>query len=310
MKSITILLPYFGRFPEWFPLYFETLKRNPTIKFIFYTDCETDGYRASNVVFNKMTYEEYVNQANAKISGSQFCLSKPYKLCDLRPWYPIVHYNDIRDADFYGWTDLDLLFGDIRKFYTDEILSRYDVLSTHATRISGHLALFRNTRKNRRMGRKIYGWKEKLKEPEYVHMDEGGLTNAYTMTIFDKINEKYHLHIDNVVCRVAKRIKCRKLYLKEQYTTPFVPFPWTDGSLDSAQPDIWYYRNGTITNNRDHDKDFIYIHFMNFKSSQWRHDGTRAPWEKVNRIYQIDNIDDIKDGVLIDANGIRSAKSV
>jgi len=289
-------------------LYFETLKKNPTIKFIFYTDCEADGYSASNVIFNKMTFEEYVNRANEKISGSQFCLSTPYKLCDLRPWYPIVHYDDIKDSDFYGWADLDLLFGDIRKFYTDDILENFDVISTHSTRISGHLALFRNTWRNRRMGGKIYDWQSKMRVPEYVHMDEAGLTNAYTMTVFDKINEKYHLHINNKVSKAVKWFKCRKLYLKEQYTTPFVPFPWIDGSMNSNQPDTWYYRNGTITNSRDKKRDFIYIHFMNFKSSQWRHDGTRAPWEKLSHIYQIDNINDIKNGVVIDVNGIRSEK--
>ena len=306
MKSITILLPYFGKFPEWFPLYFETLRRNPTIKFIFYTDCTTEGYNAPNVIFNKMTYPEYVSMANCRIKGSQFCLSKPYKLCDLRPWYPIVHYEDIKDADFYGWTDLDLLFGDIRKFYTDDILSKYDVISTHATRISGHLALFRNTWKNRHMGRKIYDWKNKLKAPEYVHMDELGLTLAYTMTVFDKFNEKYHLHIDSFIGRTIKQLKCRKMYLKEQYTTPFIPVPWIDGSLNSEQPDTWFYQDGVITNNRDKNRDFIYIHFMNFKSSQWRHDGTKAPWEKLDTIYHLKGIDDIENGIIIDANGIRS----
>lgn len=310
MKSITILLPYFGKFPEWFPLYFETLRRNPTINFIFYTDCEVDGFSAPNVIFKKMTYEEYVNKANARIKGSQFCLSKPYKLCDLRPWYPIIHYDDIKNADFYGWTDLDLLFGDIRKFYTDEILAKYNVISTHATRISGHLALFRNTYRNRHMGSKIYDWKNKLKEPEYVHMDESGLTLAYTMTIFDKINEKYHYHINNLISRFTKAIKYRKLYLTEQYTTPFTPIPWIDGSLNAEQPDTWYYRDGVVTNSRDKNRDFIYIHFMNFKSSQWRHDGTKAPWESKDRIYQIDDFSDIKDGVVIDANGIRSVKSM
>lgn len=38
MNSITILIPYFGIFPEWAPLYFETLKRNHPINFFFYTD--------------------------------------------------------------------------------------------------------------------------------------------------------------------------------------------------------------------------------------------------------------------------------
>ena len=44
---------------------------------------------------------------------------------------------------------------------------------------------------------------------------------------------------------------------------------------------------------------------MNFKSSQWRHDGTKAPWENLNTIYYLSGTDDIKNGIIIDANGIR-----
>ena len=80
--------------------------------------------------------------------------------------------------------------------------------------------------------------------------------------------------------------------------------------MNAEQPDTWYYRDGVVTNSRDKNRDFIYIHFMNFKSSQWRHDGTKAPWESKDRIYQIDDFSDIKDGVVIDANGIRSVKSM
>lgn len=303
MKSITILMPYFGRFPEWFPLYFETIKYNSTIKFIFYTDCDVSGYEAPNVVINKMSYQEYVERANNRISGSQYCLSSPYKLCDLRPWYAIIHAEDIADADFYGWSDVDLFLGDIRKFYTDDILEKYDVISTHATRISGHLALFRNNRRNRNMYKKIYDWKNKLKEPEYLHMDEAGLTNAYLMTIFDKINEKYHVNINNIVSNYFKTRRRKKLYLVEQYTTPFIPVPWIDGSLDSAQPSTWYYRDGRVTNARDKGREFIYIHFMNFKTSQWRHDGTEAPWIGLNTICNA-KPSDMSKGVVIDINGI------
>lgn len=303
-------MPYFGKFPEWFPLYFETLRRNPSIQFVFYTNCDTEGYQASNVTFNKMTYSDYVSKANKAIKGSQFCLSNPYKLCDLRPWYPVVHYEDIKDYDFYGWTDLDLLFGDIRSFYTDEVLSKYDVISTHATRISGHLALFRNTQKNRNMWHKIYDWKNKLQEPKYVHMDEMGLTNAYLMTNLDKFNEKFHLHINSRINQIAKQFKQRRMYMVEQYTTPFIPTPWTDGSINSAQPNIWFYRDGVITNNRDGNRNFIYIHFMNFKSSQWRHDGSIAPWEKCDKIYQLNCIDEIRRGIIIDENGIRPEKTL
>src|SRR6056297_1765704 len=128
MKSIALIIPYFGKFPEWSSLYFETLRRNPTIDFIFYTDCDPEGYNFSNAHFKKMSFETYIQMAKEK-TGADFKPANPYKLCDLRPLYPIVHFEDIKEYDFYGWADMDLLFGDIRSFYTDKILNKYDVFS-------------------------------------------------------------------------------------------------------------------------------------------------------------------------------------
>lgn len=302
MKTISILIPYFGKFPEWFPLFFETLKRNSTINFIFYTDCDESNFSAPNVKFKKMSFSEYLDFVSQKL-GFEFKTSYAYKLCDLRPFYAQIHYDDIKDYDFYGWTDLDLFFGDIRSFYTDDLLNKFDVFSTHGKRLSGHFSLFRNTIKNRMMYKRIYRRKEYLLEKEYMRLDENGLTNAYVMTIFDKINEKFNLSLNNFFTKLfSSRLK-KYLYMKEQYTTPFTPIPWLDGSINSNQPDIWYYIDGKITNNRDGEREFMYLHFMNFKSSQWRHDGTKAPWEGNTKISYA-KVSDMNKGIIISEKGI------
>jgi len=302
MKSIIILIPYFGKFPEWAPLFFETLKRNSSIDFFFYTDCDIEKYKAQNIKYKKISFQDYVDFVNTKIEV-EFKPANAYKLCDLRPLYAKVHYEEINDYDFYGWTDMDLLFGDIRSFYTDDILNKYKVLSTHEIRISGHLALFKNTRKNRNYYKKIYDWKDKVEYPYFIGIDEHGITNAYTMTIVDRINEKFNLKINNRFTKLLTRIKTKSIYFKEQYTTPFTNIPWIDGSINSNQPETWYYKDGIITNNRDGDRKFMYIHFMNFKNSQYRHDGTKAPWENLSRIC-IATIKEMSSGVKISINGI------
>ncbi len=301
--KIVLIMPYFGRFPEWSDLFFETVRRNSSIDFLFYTDCEIEKYKhIPNVKYKKMSFSEYISFVNSKIDV-KFNPSSPYKLCDLRPLYAHVHYEDIKDYDFYGWTDMDLLFGDIRKFYNDEILENYDVLSTHKVRISGHLAIFRNTYQNRNMYKKIYDWKNQLTYPDFVGIDEHGITNAYTMTIFDKLNEKFDLNINNIITKWCKKRKYKRLYMVEQYTTPFTTIPWLDGTLNSNQPDEWYYIDGKITNNRDKGRDFMYIHFMNYKSSQWRHDGTKAPWEGKEKVC-FASVEDMKNGIVINNKGI------
>ncbi|NRA10930.1 MAG: hypothetical protein HRT57_03120 [Crocinitomicaceae bacterium] len=287
MQRIIIFIPYFGKFPEWSDLFFETLKRNKTIDFLFYTDCEIEKYEAPNIHYVKLSFQEYVDKVNEHLDFS-FTPENAYKICDIRPLFGTIHKDDFKEYEFYGWCDMDLIFGDIRSFYTNELLNSFDVFTTHDGRMSGHFSLFRNNVRNREIYKSIYKWQDTLKKPHFIGMDEHGLNNAYQMTVIDKFNEKFNRKIDNWLIRKIKARKIRRLYMREQYSTPFIPFPWIDGSLNSNQPDEWYYVDGAITNNRDGDRKFMYLHFMNFKSSQWRHDGTKAPWEEKKTIFTLD----------------------
>ena len=305
MKTIAILIPYFGKWPEWVELFFDSVERNTTIDFHFLTNCDVTISKATNVFFHEMTFEEYIQNAQRHINVP-INIPNPYKICDLRPLFGLIHYDIIKQYDYYGWTDVDLLFGDIREFYTDEILAGHEVFSTHSTRISGHLALFKNTLENKTKYLSIYNWENAVQNPNFVGIDEHGITNAYTMTFFDKINEKFKLSINNFITRYVKKKRLKKLYLIEQYTTPFLPIKWIDGTQNSEQPSKWFYHQGVVTNDRDQ-RNFIYIHFMNFKSSQWRHDGTKAPWEGKEKIC-FAAVADITGGITIDANGIYALK--
>ena len=120
------------------------------------------------------------------------------------------------------------------------------------------------------MYRHIYDWENKISDPRFVGIDEHGITNAYTMTLVDKANEKFGWNIDNALSRSLKRQRLKCLYLKEQYTTPFTVIPWLDGTVNSDHPDVWNYIDGNVSNERDGDRSFIYLHLMNFLNSRWR----------------------------------------
>ena len=300
MQKIILIIPYFGKWPIWMELYLDSVKRNENIDFLFITDCDSSILNGiKNVSFEITTFEEYVNRYKMLL-GDDIQIPNAYKICDLRPFFGLVHQEKIHSYDFFGWTDVDILFGDIRSFYTDEILSKFEVLSTHKTRLSGHLALLRNNEKHRTIGQKIYNWKRALQNPNFVGIDEHGITNALQMTLFDKIAEKFKFSKDNLILNLIRKTKTTKHYFVEQYTTPFTPIPWIDGSLNSTQPDEWFYDQGVVTNTRDTDKKCIYLHMMNFKSSGWRADGTIAPWQ-TDFMYEVGNLNK---KIKIDVKGI------
>jgi hypothetical protein len=299
-NSILFIVPFFGKWPVWMEIYLDSIRRNPSVNFFFITDCDIflfDGIQ--NIMTDHTTFEEYITRYK-KILGTDIKISNPYKICDLRPFFGIIHREEIRNFDFFGWCDVDLFFGDIRSFYTDEILSKNDVISTHSNRLSGHCALLRNNRYHRQIGFRIYNWKEALKNPEFIGIDEHGITNALKMNILDRLIEKLKLPINNFLLNFIRKYKTRKHYFIEQYTTPFTPIIWLDKSVNNDQPSKWYYHKGVITNDRDLNREFIYIHFMNFKSSTWRVHNSTAPWQKSFKYV----IESLERKVIIDTNGI------
>ncbi|WP_420882928.1 DUF6625 family protein [Zooshikella ganghwensis] len=39
LKTIAIIIPYFGQWPEWIDLYIESCKHNPSIDWLLFSDC-------------------------------------------------------------------------------------------------------------------------------------------------------------------------------------------------------------------------------------------------------------------------------
>ncbi|MBQ3532846.1 MAG: hypothetical protein IJA51_03980 [Oscillospiraceae bacterium] len=139
MQKILIILPYFGRFPNYFPLFLQSCRYNPTINWLLLTD-NTQEY----------DYPENINVVHIEFSSIQtafqqkfdfpIVLHQPYKLCDYRPAYGYLFSEYLNGYDFWGHCDLDLIFGDLRAFFPDEQLAMYDKVG-HL----GHLTLYRNT---------------------------------------------------------------------------------------------------------------------------------------------------------------------
>lgn len=60
-------------------------------------------------------------------------------MCDYRPAYGELFRDYIKGYDFWGWSDMDLFYGDIRSFLTDDVLEYNDRVLTR-----GHLSFFKN----------------------------------------------------------------------------------------------------------------------------------------------------------------------
>lgn len=138
MNSIIVILPYFGRLPNYFRLWLSSCSYNETIDFLILTDDDVSRYKYSpNVRFVSTSFEEFRAKAQ---EAFDFPLEivRPYKLCDLKPFYGRILKDYVDGYDFWGHCDCDLIFGNIRKFATEKILSACDKFLGH-----GHFSLYR-----------------------------------------------------------------------------------------------------------------------------------------------------------------------
>lgn len=181
MKSICIIIPYFGELPAIFPFWLQSAFRNPTIDFLFFTDGPI--VEEKNIRVYKTTFQEFRTRIQKKFDFP-ISLSSPYKICDYRGAYGFIFEEEIRSYDFWGFGDIDLIYGNIRSFLTDEILSNHKVLLGF-----GHLTIYRNNAEcNRFFMSAVPGclfYKDVFTHPRACLFDEflhGGLSDMWQRT--------------------------------------------------------------------------------------------------------------------------------
>ena len=135
MKSIVVIFPYFGILPVQYKMWRASALKNPTVDFMFFTDA--DVKHAENIIVHKMQFEDF-----QKIAQQAFdfpiVLDRPYKLCEYKQAYGYILHDYIKDYDFWGFGDLDLVYGNLRSFLTQDVLTHKFLLGW------GHLTLLHN----------------------------------------------------------------------------------------------------------------------------------------------------------------------
>jgi len=288
MKSIVIIIDYFGSFPVWFDIFLESCKWNPTINWIIHSDCEYTQELPKNVEIKYISWDDYVNTVRHRLNTS-FCPNRPYKICDLKPALGCLWYDEIQQYDFWGFGDMDLVYGDIRSFYTDELLENYDILSISDWGISGPLCLLKNCHWTIDAFCRVPGWKDFFAIFEYAHFDEA---------MFERVLKDPFGNF------------CKGIYLKEQFATPLSYGLW-DKYPEIVHTYVWHWKNGKITSPANGNREFICLHFMNYDHKRCLDSryGDCPPWSKLDKIVNISS-DEIKNGFVISMDGFTALEGL
>lgn len=184
MKKIAFIIPYIGKLPPYFPFWLKTCANNPTVDFLLFTDDVTQYDYPSNVKVKICSFGE-LKERFQKLFDFPIALNTPYKFCDFKPVYGEAFAEELDGYDFWGHCDIDLFWGDIRNFLTEEVLNKYEYVYTH-----GHCCLYRNRPDVNSWYRILpdngyQKWREVFQNPKSRAFDEwgghagGGVTHIF-----------------------------------------------------------------------------------------------------------------------------------
>jgi len=234
MKTILLIIPYFGKWPVWFEAYLVSIQKNPSVNWLFITDCELPLHSPSNTEFISSSLSEFNDRVNAHF-GVNVPLS-PRKICDLRVAFGELFSAELQNYDFWGFCDLDIIWGDIRAFITPEKLEYYDLISSRKHNTSGHFTIVKNTPANAAYYHHIFDYKELLQREELQRIDEDGLTAV--------IQEKNNLKVDwhETLLNHDGKGRAHQEYVYDRWK-------WDQGKVINTQTG----------------QEVMYLHFINWK---------------------------------------------
>jgi hypothetical protein len=140
MKKIVLIICYFGKLPNYFNLFLKSAGKNKSFVFLFVSDCsgQIQADIPSNFHFITMRFDEIVSLIKNRLN-QKFVCHKPYKLCDYKPAYGLLFSEWIKEYDYWGHCDIDIIFGDIGEFVYKLTNLNYDKIFA-----AGHLSLYKN----------------------------------------------------------------------------------------------------------------------------------------------------------------------
>lgn len=170
--KIALLTVWFGEWRGWINLHLESCAHNPDVTWFFLHDQPTlPANRPANVHFIETSFRD-IEARYRRVLGQSIALPSAYKLCDLKPLLGCLFPELIQNFAWWGYCDNDLLWGDIRRFITDEDLARYDVITSHVCAIIGQFSIFRGGDLPRRLVAEIPEIETLFAHSEYRGVDE------------------------------------------------------------------------------------------------------------------------------------------
>lgn len=170
--KVLLILPYFGEWPEYLDLYFKGCEFNKWLDILFITNCPIPKKHPSNVKFIKSNISLISELISEKFGFLSYKLPFPYKLCDFRPSYGYLFEEHITGYDYWGYGDIDLIYGNLEQKVKYQIEQSFDTISVRAETTCGSFMLIKNNEYNNQLFKKLENFNTLIISDTYEGIDE------------------------------------------------------------------------------------------------------------------------------------------
>lgn len=192
MQKCCFIIPYFGKFPSYFPVFLKTCAYNKDFNWLVITDDKTQYDYPDNFKVVYLKFSELQSLVKTKFPDFDAIMPFSRKLCDYKPSYGYLFEKYIEGYHSWGHCDVDTIMGNLNHFITENMLEKYDKIGC-----LGHFIIYRNTKENNRVFMSTYKG-EKLYQKVFSHPETFWFDEEYKD---DKNINQIFLAQDKKVCQ-------------------------------------------------------------------------------------------------------------
>lgn len=159
---VILLVPWIGREPNWAPQFWDRIEASSDLVHLVFLQLKSWS-----------SFRRTVRQRLDLLPPAQ---ASPRKICDYRPAFGEIYDYRIEGYEWWGWCDMDCVFGDFAAFLTPERLAGYDLITDHASIVNGPFTIMRNTPEMTSLYRRGGHYREVFISPEHAAWDEVGFS--------------------------------------------------------------------------------------------------------------------------------------
>jgi len=204
---ICVISVWFGRLPSYLTYFLKTCASNTTIDWMLISDQPIPSPTFENIRVMVMSKTSFVDLASKQL-GFDVTIENPYKVCDFKPLFGKIFEDQLNNYNYWGYCDLDIVFGDISKQILPLLVENPDIISFYMNFLSGPFCLYRNTETVLNLFSQCSEYKSILQDPEHKAFDEhipNGMGSFkicfYWICYFLKfifVGPRYRLHVPEI----------------------------------------------------------------------------------------------------------------